>query len=87
MSTPPQAARSGMTKAVATLRRKQPIRRRQITVLRNRVTVLEREMQETRRLNRRVAELTDIVQELLLPVATRDEQMLRERLEKYSSSL
>jgi hypothetical protein len=52
-----------------------------------RVTELESEVQENRRLNRRLAELTDVVQELLLPVAQRDETLLRERLERYSTSL
>jgi hypothetical protein len=52
-----------------------------------RVEELEAEVQECRRLNLRIAELTDVVQELLLPVAQRDEELLRERLEKYSRSL
>jgi hypothetical protein len=56
-------------------------------VLRDRVAVLEDEVQECRRLNRRVAELTDIVQELLVPLADRDETALRQKLEQYSSSL
>ncbi len=60
--------------------------RREVNALRKRVAVLESEVQESRRLNRRVAELTDVVQELLLPVAQRDNETLRERLEKYSSS-
>lgn len=55
--------------------------------LRRRVSELEREIQETRRLNRRLAELMDVVQELLLPVAQQDEELLRERLERYSASL
>ena len=52
-----------------------------------RVAELESEMQEQRRLNLRIAELTDVVQELLLPVAQRDEAMLQERLQRYSASL
>ncbi len=60
--------------------------RREVSALRKRVAALESEVQESRRLNRRVAELTDVVQELLLPVAQRDKETLRERLEKYSSS-
>jgi uncharacterized coiled-coil protein SlyX len=52
-----------------------------------RLTELEAEMQEQRRLSLRIAELTDVVQELLLPVAQRDEAMLKERLERYSASL
>ncbi len=40
-------------------------------------------MQDNRALNVRLAELTDVVTELLLPVAARDEQKLEELLEKY----
>ena len=55
--------------------------------LRRRVRRLEDEMQEARRLNRRLAELTDIVEELLVPLAQRDEDKVNELLERYSSSL
>lgn len=59
----------------------------EVKELRAALAELEDEMQEARRLNRRLAEITDIVQELLLPAAQRDEEMLRERLEKYAASL
>lgn len=52
-----------------------------------RVSELEEEVQECRKLNLRLAELTDIVQELLLPVAQRDEEKLAALVEKYSSDL
>lgn len=55
--------------------------------LRRRVRRLEEEMQEARRLNRRLAELTDIVQELLVPLSQRDEDKIGEYLQRYSSSL
>ena len=45
------------------------------------------EVQECRALNVRLAELTDIVTELLLPVAARDEARLAELLEKYRQSV
>ena len=51
--------------------------------LRRRVAALEREVQECRALNVRLAELTDIVTELLLPVEARDEEALRRLLDKY----
>ena len=51
------------------------------------VAELEEEVQEARRLNRRLAELTDVVEELLLPLAQRDDDRLRERLDGYTSSL
>lgn len=38
---------------------------------------------ENRRLNRRIAELTDVVTELLVPLADRDEAKVRELLETY----
>jgi hypothetical protein len=58
-----------------------------LQALQERVTVLEREVQECRQLNLRLAELTDVVEELLLPVAQRDEQRLSVLLEKYSRGL
>ena len=48
-----------------------------------RVTALEEAVQENRALNVRLAELTDVVTELLLPVAARDEEKLEALLEKY----
>lgn len=51
--------------------------------LEKRVAALEEAVQENRALNVRLAELTDVVTELLLPVAARDEQKLEELLGKY----
>jgi hypothetical protein len=58
--------------------------RRQVRELRARVEELETEVQEARQLNKRVAELTDIVAEVLLPVDRRDEDRIREGLERYA---
>jgi hypothetical protein len=55
--------------------------------LRDRVNTLEAEVQECRQLNLRLAELTDVVQELLLPVAQRDEQRIAEVVERYAKGL
>jgi hypothetical protein len=44
---------------------------------------LRASVQENRRLNRRVAELTDLVAELLVPLADRDEERARELLARY----
>ncbi|CAN5172421.1 hypothetical protein BH09ACT11_BH09ACT11_02940 [soil metagenome] len=52
-----------------------------------RVDELEAEMQESRRLNIRVAELLDLVEELLVPIAQRDEDKVRAYLESHSSAL
>ncbi|MCY4725444.1 hypothetical protein NYO98_04065 [Nocardioides sp. STR2] len=51
--------------------------------LERRVAALEEAVQENRALNVRLAELTDVVTELLLPVAARDEEKLEELLGKY----
>lgn len=59
----------------------------QVKALAERVDELERELEQTRRLHVRVAELTDIVQELLLPVAQRDTELLADRLRVYADSL
>ena len=58
-----------------------------VEALRERVAVLEDEVQECRQLNLRLAELTDVVEELLLPVAQRDEQRVAAVLEHYSQGL
>jgi hypothetical protein len=55
--------------------------------LKERVSVLEAEVQECRQLNLRLAELTDVVQELLLPVAQRDEKRVAEVMERYAKGL
>ena len=52
-----------------------------------RVKELEVEVQECRQLNLRLAELTDVVQELLLPVAQRDEARVAELMERYTKNL
>jgi predicted RNase H-like nuclease (RuvC/YqgF family) len=54
---------------------------------RRRIETLEAESHDARQLQLRVAELTDIVQELLLPAADRDEHRLAELRQKYASSL
>ena len=54
---------------------------------RHRIETLEVESHDARQLQQRVAELTDIVQELLLPAADRDEDRLAELRQRYTSSL
>ena len=48
-----------------------------------RLAALEEEVQESRQLNRRIAELTDVVAELLVLVDDRDEERVREVLAQY----
>jgi hypothetical protein len=55
--------------------------------LQARVTELEDEIQEARRLNLRVAELLDIVEELLVPLAQRDEAKVQAYLDSHVSPL
>jgi len=55
--------------------------------LRKRVATLEAEVQECRQLNLRLAELTDLVTDLLVPLARGDEAATREVLAKYQESI
>lgn len=55
--------------------------------LRRRVRALEADVQECRALNMRLAELTDLVTELLVPLSQRDEDKVRELLARYQDSL
>ena len=58
-----------------------------LTNLQRRLETLESEVQECRQLNIRLAELTDLVEQLLLPAAARDEQKLAEAVERYTRTL
>jgi hypothetical protein len=53
--------------------------------VRARLDALEAEAQENRRLNRRVAELTDLVTELIVPLARREDEEVEEILARYRS--
>jgi Flp pilus assembly CpaE family ATPase len=50
-----------------------------------RLRLLEEEVQENRRLNRRVAELTDLVTELVVPLSRIDDIETQAVLERYRS--
>ncbi|MGH3440019.1 MAG: DUF6752 domain-containing protein [Sciscionella sp.] len=58
----------------------------EVSRLRERVAQLEREAEEARRLNQRVAELADVVAEVLVPAADRDDDKLRKALNTYSET-
>ncbi|MGH3358213.1 MAG: DUF6752 domain-containing protein [Nocardioidaceae bacterium] len=58
-----------------------------LDAMRRRISVLEAEVQENRELNRRLAELTDVVTELLVPLSQRDGATVDELLEQYRTSL
>jgi len=52
-----------------------------------RVASLEEEVRECRRQQLRLAELTDVVQELLLPLSQRDQAKVDDLLERYAAQL
>lgn len=53
----------------------------------SRIEDLEAEMQETRRLNRRLAELMDVVEELLVPISQRDDEKIQAYLASHTTTL
>jgi hypothetical protein len=55
--------------------------------LEQRVADLEQVVTELRRHNLRVAELVDVVQELLVPMASRDEQRIQDAIAKFGKSI
>ncbi|HET8961072.1 DUF6752 domain-containing protein [Nocardioides sp.] len=55
--------------------------------LEQRVSDLEADMSEMRRHNLRLAEIADVVQELLIPMASRDEAKVQEAIERFNKSL
>jgi hypothetical protein len=81
-----QRLRSGGKAAVRRLSRAAGVDA-ELDQLRKRVAVLEDEVQECRQLNLRLAELTDVVGELLLPVAQRDDARVAEVMERYSKGI
>lgn len=56
-------------------------------ILERRVKRLEDEIQECRATSLRLAELLDVMTELVLPAAQRDERQLAEALQRYQQSL
>lgn len=62
-------------------------RRATVRRLEERVADLEADVAEMRRHNVRLAELTDVVQELLVPMASRDEAKIQEAIERFQESL
>ena len=61
--------------------------RGEVAALRAEVAALSSELDECRRQHQRLAQLTDVVQELLLPAAVRDDAKLAELLEQYTHDL
>lgn len=55
--------------------------------LEQRVADLEADLAEVRRHNLRLAEVVDVVQELLVPMASRDEAAIQAALARFQSEL
>jgi hypothetical protein len=64
-----------------------PSSRAAVQRLEERVADLEADIAEMRQHNLRLAELADVVQELLVPLASRDESAVAEAVEKFRKSL
>lgn len=60
---------------------------KQLRALRRRVAALEEEVLESRQLNKQVAEMIDVIAEVLLPAEQRDEQRIHDLLKKYDAGL
>ena len=62
-------------------------RRMRVRDLEERIEVMEDEMQEHRQLSRRVAELTDLIADLLVPLAQNDQAKVDEIVDRYRASI
>lgn len=62
-------------------------RLRTLVELEQRVDDLEEELSQLRRQNLRLAEITDVVQELLVPMASRDEEKIQRAIASFNESL
>lgn len=63
------------------------VSRAAIAALEQRVSDLEADLAEVRRHNVRLAEIADVVQELLVPMASRDEARIQEAIARFQESL
>ncbi len=59
----------------------------EISELHQRVDDMQIQIEELRRQNLRLAEIADVVQELLVPLASRDQDRIDAALESFSKSL
>jgi hypothetical protein len=60
---------------------------RSVAQLEQRVADLEADVSEMRQHNLRLAEIADVVQELLIPMASRDEVKVQEAIDRFNKSL
>lgn len=68
-------------------RRPAPMSAEQGRRLTERVTALEAGLEESRRLNQRLADIVDVVTEVLVPAADRDDERLRAALANLDKTL
>ena len=62
-------------------------RRLHLRRLEERIQDLEADVTQLRRHNLRLAEITDVVQELVVPVASRDEVAVQDAIARFQDSL
>ena len=84
---PAQQGRTGAGRERPRLPQRMKDAEREIRALRRRLKQVEDEVLESRQLNRQVAEMIDVIGEVLLPAGDRDEERLHALLRKYDSSL
>ena len=68
-------------------RLRSPLHDSEVADLRRRVEALEQELAEARRHQLRTAELTDVVEALLVPLARRDDAAVERVLRDYTDTL
>jgi hypothetical protein len=78
---------NGLRGLVARMRSAREARLSRQASLVRRIEALEADVHECRQLNRRLAEVTDLVAEALLPAAGRDDDALRRALADYRTGL
>jgi C4-dicarboxylate-specific signal transduction histidine kinase len=86
MSTPTLPSRL-VARARSWRRRRAPLDAEQGRRLAERVTALEAGLEESRRLNQRLADVVDVVTEVLVPAADRDDERLRQALANLNKTL
>lgn len=96
MTNRAQRVRGRLLRALGGVPAQQPARQgpppgrralKEVRALRERVAQLEEEVQEGRHLNKRLAEIVDVVAEVLLPAGDRDEERLTRLLQDYDRAL
>ena len=58
-----------------------------VSALSRRVDELEKSLLEVRAQNLRLAEIADVIQELLIPLSSRDQERVDEAIERFSKGL